>query len=211
MAGEPQPPSPPAVLSRDLPAADLAQLAAHGDPHVRAAVAGHPNTPALVLGQLAAEFPREVLRNPALPLLRLADPQLLRAWPTSAFQAFLRQPELPAWIRTFLIRHGPVEQLVLLAARPDLSAPEVALLATHPAWLVRARIAARPELPQALLLTLTDDPDYGVRLALASRTDLPVQSVNLLRRDTSRFVRQVLEQTQRLALAVVVLGTLPWR
>jgi len=159
-------------------------------------VARHPNTPAPVLGALTPEFPQEVLANPALPLLRLADPHLLRGWPDAAFHALLRRPDIPAWVRTHLIRHGQTELLIPLAQHAALTEAEILTLARHAAWLVRARIAARPALPPDLLAALATDPDYGVRLAVASRPSLPEDVARTLREDPSRFVRQVLGQTQ---------------
>ncbi|NTY01463.1 hypothetical protein [Deinococcus sp. JMULE3] len=194
MAGETAPVPPAAVLNPRAPAPELAALADHPDAAVRAQVARHPNTPAAVLGILATEFPQVVLANPALPLLRLADPHLLREWPDGAFHALLRLPDVPAWVRTHLIRHGRTELLIPLAQHPALQETEVLALARHAAWLVRARIAARPDLPPDLLAALAADPDYGVRLAVASRPSLPAGVAALLREDPSRFVRQVAEQ-----------------
>ncbi|MDR6220715.1 hypothetical protein [Deinococcus soli (ex Cha et al. 2016)] len=194
MAGETELVPHAGVLNARTPAADLADLARHPDPGVRAQVARHPNTPAAVLGALTADFPQEVLANPALPLLRLADPHLLRGWPDAAFHALLRRPDVPVWVRTHLIRHARPELLIPLAQHPCLQEPEVLILARHAAWLVRARIAARPVLPPGLLAALAADPDYGVRLAVASRPSLPAGVAAVLRQDTSRFVRQVAEQ-----------------
>ncbi len=194
MAGETGPAPTPAVLNPRAPAPELVALAEHPDAAVRAQVARHPNTPAAVLGALTADFPQEVLANPALPLLRLADPHLLRGWPDGAFHALLRRPDVPVWVRTHLIRHARPELLIPLAQHPALQEPEVLALARHAAWLVRARIAARPDLPPDLLAALAADPDYGVRLAVASRPSLPAGVAALLRQDPSRFVRQVAEQ-----------------
>ncbi|WP_157445158.1 hypothetical protein [Deinococcus actinosclerus] len=195
MAGKTELVPPAGILTARTPAAELTVLSSHPEAGVRAGVARHPNTPASVLGALTPDFPQEVLANPALPLLRLADPHLLRGWPDAAFHALLRRPDVPAWVRTHLIRHGRTELLIPLAQHAALTEAEVLTLARHAAWLVRARIAARPALPPDLLAALAADPDYGVRLAVASRPALPAGVAALLRQDTSRFVRQVAEQT----------------
>lgn len=206
MAGETDHSPAAAVLSApglrpEATAAELSLLATHDDALVRAAVAAHPNTPAPLLGKLAAEFPAQVLRNPALALLRLAHPRLLHSWPDEALLALLRLPEAPDWLRHHAAKSSAVEVQVALATHPGLSQAEIERLVTHPAWLVRARLAARTDLSAALLAHLTSDPDYGVRLAVASRPDLPESSIATLRHDPSRFVRQVLEQTLRSGLA----------
>lgn len=202
MAGEAEPLPPADLLTARTPAAELTVLSSHPEAGVRAGVARHPNTPAPVLGALTPEFPQEVLANPALPLLRLADPHLLRGWPDAAFHALLRRPDIPAWVRTHLIRHGRTELLIPLAQHAALTEAEILTLARHAAWLVRARIAARPALPPDLLAALATDPDYGVRLAVASRPSLPEDVARTLREDPSRFVRQVLGQTRERATPV---------
>lgn len=198
MAGEIEYPTATPVLNPLNPtttAKELEILAGHEGAAVRAAVAAHPNTPAATLGHLAAEFPTEVLGNPALPLLRLAHTRLLSTWPREGLLRLLQQEAAPAWLRRFALHSQYVEVQVALASHPALTEQELAQLAKHSAWLVRARIAARPALSREMLAQLTHDPDYGVRLALATREDLPPSSVEILRRDSSRFVRQVLEQS----------------
>lgn len=180
---------------REATADELVVLSYTHDAAVRAAVAGHPNTPAFLLARLAPEFPCEVLGNPALPLLRLAQPQLLSRWPREALLALLGLPDPPEWLRRQARASAHVEVQVALAELPSLSRSEIAALAQHPAWLVRARIAARADLPAELLRDLTRDTAYGVRLALAYRPDLPPSSAEQLRHDPSRFVRQVLERS----------------
>ncbi len=166
------------------------------DQHVLAAVARHPNAPASLLARLAADFPAEVLSNPALPLLRLAQPQLLSHWPREALLALLRLPQLPGWVRQQTFHSPAVEVQVALATLPQLSEAELLRLSQHPSWLVRARVAARDDLPGHILHDLLNDRAYGVRLALAYRSDLPEAGRERLAHDSSRFVRQALRETQ---------------
>ncbi|GHF47389.1 hypothetical protein HNQ07_002794 [Deinococcus metalli] len=185
-----------ATLDPHLTAAELANLSLHRNAGVRRAVAAHPNTPAAILGTLAAGFPAEVLGNPALPLLRLAQPDMVGRWPVPSLLALLQLGDAPGWLLAALRRHPSVEVQVALARHPRLGAETVETLAAHTAWLVRARIAARPDLPPALLRRLLHDPDDSVRLAVASRTDLGPTERGALGGDPSRFVRQVLRQCQ---------------
>lgn len=184
-------------LAPQVGAEELIRLSAQDEVAVRAAVAAHPNTPAPVLRDLAPDFPGEVLGNPALPLLRLAQPRLVHDWPRDTLLRLIRHELAPDWLRRFAVAHARAEFQVALASNTVLSDAEVTELAAHGAWQVRAKIAARPGLPPTVLAALGADADYGVRLYVAARRDLPQTSVERLRRDPSLFVRQVLEQTQR--------------
>jgi len=157
-------------------------------------VAGHPNTPAAVLGHLAADHPAEVLGNPALKLLRLAQPDLLERWPADAVLTLAAQPQAPDWLRRYALAHADVRFQVAVAAQDALDARTLQQLVRHPIWKVRARVAARPELSPEVLGTLLQDGDYGVRLVLATRTDLSPEAVELLRQDASLLVRQAIAQ-----------------
>ncbi|WP_246581213.1 DUF2336 domain-containing protein [Deinococcus aestuarii] len=180
-------------------ASQLEDLARHPDAAVRAAVAAHPNTPPEVVGQLAAEFPGEVLGNPALPLLRLAQPGLVQGWPRETVLTLVRHPAAPAWLRAYAQRHPRAEFQEALAVRPDLSHADLHALLGHAAWQVRARLAGRPDLPPDVLEALTVDPDYGVRVTVAARPDLPAAATGALRQDPSLDVRQVLARVGRVA------------
>ncbi|WP_245619420.1 hypothetical protein [Deinococcus marmoris] len=163
-------------------------------PDIRAAVAGHPNTPAAVLGRLAADYPAEVLGNPALSLLRLAHPGLLEGWPTDAVLNLVAQPQAPDWLRRYALAHADARFQVAVAGHPDLDAAELGQLARHTVWKVRARVAARPDLSPEWLTALLADPDYGVRLVLAARADLPPDDAERLGQDVSLLVRQAMRQ-----------------
>lgn len=184
----------PGLPHAQATAMELANLSLSPHAVIRAAVALHPNTSPVILGTLAAEFPTEVLNNPALPLLRLADPLFIQHWPDNALLALAKYQHLPAWLRKQLIGHAQTELQVVLASHAALSLQEMNFLAQHPAWLVRARVAARADLPGELRQLLMQDRDYGVRLALASRSDLPAQEVAFLQQDASRFVRQEVQR-----------------
>lgn len=197
MAGKTEPLPGLPVLTPDTASAQLERLATRESPELRAAVASHPNTPPDVLRALAPDFPGEVLGNPGLSLLRLAHPRLILDWPRDTQLTLIRHALAPRWLRRFAMTHAQIDFQVALATNPTLNAEDSAALATHPAWQVRARIAARLELPAPLIDILANDPDYGVRMYIAARPDLPEAGVARLRRDSSVFVRQVLEQTQR--------------
>ena len=194
MAGEPESLSSTAGLAPGLTAAQLTRLAEQASPTVRAAVAAHSNTPAPVLGRLAAEYPAQVLGNPALSLLRLAQPGLLEGWPSETVLRLVALPQAPAWLRQHALAHADARFQVVVAAHPALTPPEMGRLARHPLWRVRARVAARPDALPELLESLLQDSDYGVRLVLAARPDLQPAAVERLRRDASLLVRQAVAQ-----------------
>lgn len=196
MSGEPESTAETPAITIHTRAADLANLSLHPAGEVRATVAAHPNTAPDVLRTLAAEFPAEVLSNPALPLLRLANPRLFRDWPASALLALAAHADAPAWLRRLALARPEPELPAAVARHPELTPAEVEALAAHPAWLVRARIAARPDLPRALMEKLRADPDYGVRLAVASRPDLTPGDLAALLADPSRLIRQAAWQAQ---------------
>lgn len=196
MAGETQQAAGLPVLTPRTPAAELANLSLHPAREVRAAVAAHPNTAPFVLSTLAARFPGEVLGNPGLPLLRLANPHLLRDWPAPALHALAAHPEAPVWVRRLAAARPEPELPAAVAQHPNLTPAEIEMLSRHSAWLVRARIAARPDLSRALLETLRGDPDYGVRLAVASRPDLTAADLHALLADPSRLIRQAAHQAK---------------
>ncbi|HCE64956.1 MAG TPA: hypothetical protein DER32_07815, partial [Deinococcus radiodurans] len=138
----------------------LSGLSAHPDARVRAQVALNPNTPAEVLGLLAAQFPREVLSNPGLPLLRLARPGLLGSFPAEGVTALLALPDAPGWVVDSALRHEDYGVRTALAARPGLSPERVTALAGDAGWQVREAVAQRPDLPEPLLRQLAEDEDY---------------------------------------------------
>lgn len=84
----------------------LAALAQHFDPAVRAAVADNPSTPVPVLLSLAGEHPARVLHNPLLALLLLEsptqlDPQLDRL-PSPVLRQLVEVEPCPAWFARYV-------------------------------------------------------------------------------------------------------------
>jgi hypothetical protein len=62
---------------------------------IRAALAVNPSTPPDVLADVAGEHPRDVTRNPALPLLLLEDPGWVAQVTASSVLRMLRAPGVP--------------------------------------------------------------------------------------------------------------------
>lgn len=180
------------AISPQTPAAELARLAQAPDAAVRAAVARHPNTPAGLLAELGAEFPGEVLGNPALPLLRLAEPGLLTRWPARTLEALTGQPAAPDWLLRLAAAHVRIEVQLAVAVRPALPDDVLTALARSPFWTVREIVARKPELAPGLLAALARDLDYGVRLSVAGRSDLPPEVYARLRQDPHPLVQAVI-------------------
>ncbi len=124
------PAAPPDVLKRLRRVANRA---------TRAAVANNPNSPIELLLELAPDFPLEVLDNPVLPLLTLANPelpgQMVRQMTPEALCALLRCEQVPRAILKPLTT-SPHESVRALAALHVALAGE-----PGPRDLVRAQVA----------------------------------------------------------------------
>lgn len=179
------------MLDPRAPAPELTRLAQSPDPAVRAAVARHPNTPAPVLAELGAEFPAEVLNNPALPLLRLAEPGLVSRWPARTLEVLAAAPNAPDWLLLLAAGHEKIDVQLAAVTRHNLPAEALRSLTGSAFWTIREYVARKPDLPPELLLRLAHDRDYGVRLTLAGRGDLPPEVCDLLRRDPHPLVKNV--------------------
>lgn len=179
-------------LASGLRAGELVQLARLGGPQVRSAVAGHPNAPGWLLAELAGVFPAQVLRNPALPLLRLADPGLLEGWPARSVEQLAAQPDAPLWLLRLAARHPVIDVQLAAVVHSDLPVEVLERLAQSPFWTIREYVARKSVLPLATLLALAHDADYGVRLSVAGRDDLPDEVRRVLRHDLHPLVRAVI-------------------
>ena len=179
-------------LAPGLRAEQLRALAASPSPSVRAAVAGHPNTPPELLGALGYEFPAEVLGNPALSLLRLAGPGLVRGWPARTLERLTALPSAPLWLLRLGACHPVIDVQLAVSARPDLAPDVLETLAASSFWTVREAVAREATLPGPALERLSRDLDYGVRLSVAGRRDLPLELRGHLREDPHPLVRAVL-------------------
>ena len=173
-------------------AAELTRLAHSPDPAVRAAAAAHPNTPPALLAELGAEFPAEVLGNPALPLLRLAQPGLLAGWPARTLEALTTAPGAPLWLLRLAAAHEKIDVQLAAVTRHDLPGDVLERLSSSPFWTIREYVARKPQLPPGVLERLARDLDYGVRLTVANRAGLPAGVRETLRRDPHPLVQAVI-------------------
>ena len=180
-------------LDATLGAASLLHLARTGTPQVQAAVASHPNAPAWLLGELGEQWPAEVLSNPALPLLRLADPQLLRHWPARTVERLTAQPDAPPWLLRQAASHPVIDVQLATVVHPDLPEDVLDTLGTSPFWTIREYVARKPALSPALLQALARDVDYSVRLTVAGCPDLPQAVRHDLGRDAHPLVRAIIQ------------------
>ncbi|GAA3998173.1 hypothetical protein GCM10022631_06180 [Deinococcus rubellus] len=187
--------SAPEVSSPSLPAPNataeqLTRLAREPSPQVRGAVARHPNTPAGVLGQLAADFPEAVIANPALPLLRLAQMNQIQSWSGRTLARLAAVEAAPEWLQEQAMRHPDPQAQWAVAGRAQLSPERLRQLATRREWQLRAAVAQHPNLPTDLLDRLAADSDYGVRLSLAAHPALPPEVLKKLQQDPHPLVRR---------------------
>lgn len=180
------------ALTSNSTAAQLRVLAHSPAAEVRAGVAAHPNTPAEVLGHLGAEFPAEVLSNPALPLLRLAQPGMLQSWPTRTLEQLTAQEGAPEWLLRLAAKHSVIDVQLAAVIHHNLPPDVLETLAQSPFWTIREYVARKPQLSPELLERLARDADYGVRITVAGRADLPPAALGHLRSDQHPLVRSVI-------------------
>lgn len=184
----------PSLPAPSATAEELTRLSRRAALPIREAVARHPNTPAEVLGQLAADFPEAVIGNPALPLLRLAQPKEIQSWSGLALSRLSAVEAAPEWIQELAMRHPDPQAQWAVAGRAQLSPERLRQLAGRREWQLRSAVAPHPDLPADLWPVLAADPDYGVRLSLAARTDLPPEVLKVLHHDPHPLVRRRLQR-----------------
>ena len=180
----------PGLPAPNATAEQLTRLAREPSPQLREAVARHPNTPAEVLGQLAADFPGAVIGNPALPLLRLAQMRQIQSWSGRTLARLAAVEAAPEWLQELAMRHPDPQAQWAVAGRAQLSAERLRQLAARREWQLRAAVAQHPGLPAELLGVLAADPDYGVRLSLAAHPALPPEVLRTLQQDAHPLVRR---------------------
>lgn len=101
---------------------------------LRRAVALSPSVSPMLAAELLPKFPRELFENPALPLLLLESPDLLRRAPARFWTAVFAAPELSAAMMPALIAACPPARLGYIARRPEFE------LADAQALLERLRV-----------------------------------------------------------------------
>jgi hypothetical protein len=97
------------------PAALLEKLGSHRDPGVRKWVTRNANTPAVVAARLGAQFPTQLLENPAFDLYLLEYPDLLERIGIGALRSVLRRPNCPRGLFAYASRfEDAITQLSIL-------------------------------------------------------------------------------------------------
>ncbi|MDV6376472.1 hypothetical protein [Deinococcus arenicola] len=194
----------PALLTPpnlDLPApqataAELVRLAHDTTaPHLLEAVARHPNTPVTLLGELAPRYPEAVLDNPALPLLRLAHGQQIKAWTGLAVSRLAAVDTAPEWVQELAMRHPEPQARWAVVWRARLSQERLKQLAGRSEWQLRAAVAQHSDLNAELITQLSADAEYSVRLAVSARSDLPPEVRGRLRKDPHPLIRRRLQMS----------------
>jgi hypothetical protein len=108
---------------------------------IRESVAENPNTPLKVLFHLGAQYPKQLLRNPALPLILLENPNTFTEIPSRTLLKLIEQPEAPRPL---------LEWAATLQGEPG----------------VRRKVAANPNTPSDTLERLAGDHSLPVREAI---------------------------------------------
>lgn len=176
------------------------------DPYenVRREAAANPALSPERLARLVREDPSvrwAVFQNPALTnelrllLAREDEPFDLRAVAVGSLTdpavlwTFADDPE--PLVREAVAFHRAAPDTVRAARDGDTDVDELAVLAVHPALVVRELVAAHPRLTPDLLGLMANDPHPAVRLRVAEHDALPVSVRRRLMRDVDEEVREV--------------------
>ena len=102
----------------------LIKLSRSHDVSIRRSLAGNPSTPLDVLHSVGKKFPKELLKNPALNLLLLENPNLLREFPSSILSTLLKQDDCPMGVLTQAVLVED-EEVLLAICRHAGATPEM--------------------------------------------------------------------------------------
>jgi len=152
-------------------AAVLARLARDGGTRIQRLVARNPSTPWEVLSDLLATVAKDVIENPSLPLLLLADPGLFQRLHGKALMGLAnvhrRLGEILGWTPD-----PPFTELQLTLKCIDVTRENLVIHRRYHRTLgdVRLSLVQRRALPAAMEVHLARDPDERIREFLAHRT-----------------------------------------
>lgn len=104
------------------PSALLEKLGSHSDPAVRKWVTRNANTPAQIAARLGAQFPTQLLENPAFDLHLLEHPDLLEKVGIGALRSFLRRKNCPRGLFEYAVGLG--DEIVQLSVLQNAKAPQ---------------------------------------------------------------------------------------
>lgn len=142
----------------------LTQLSTADEPAIRRAVVQNPNTPVPVLATLVAEFPREFLSNPIIPILNMTQPGFIKELPLVSWASLLRFSDLPpAWFQQ--IKNDYAYQ----RAHPDtwkLIQLHVGNPATKASSAGNVRLTYQKALPQPAALSAEEDVELFLLFTL---------------------------------------------
>jgi len=127
------------------PPQTLEALSHRSDKAIRKAVAGNPNSPAETLTRLGAQFPLDLLRNPALDWLLLENPNILSQMPEDTQGAIAKREDLTPEMLKHLATAGKGKSLLLALLQNGNTPPEAVrkLYETAP-----ENLAERFEMPE---------------------------------------------------------------
>lgn len=172
------------------PQALLETFARGGDPELKRAIAQNPNASLSTLLSLAALFPDEVSKNPALSLFLLESPSLVQSMDLSVAKALSSCEAAPLWLVALLIRYPKTEVTSLIAARPDLT--EELLVQLVEARVEIDQILEHPRLTDKVLCKIAASEQLTDKLLLARAPLLSSAAKKILEKDTDPQVQLAL-------------------
>lgn len=99
----------------------LVRLARSSDKQTLRNVVLNPQTPTVILIELAPRFPGEFFLNPVFDLLLMENPSLLFELPGGVLKNILKRPDCPYSLLHWAARHGDKWQQLALVGRSDIS------------------------------------------------------------------------------------------
>jgi hypothetical protein len=181
------PAAPPELLS------DLARRAQkHGDTALEREIVQNPSTPIACAAELGARYPREFLKNPALPLLLLEEPSFFPKLPAATLKQLARLPEAPPVLFTSCAAH-PDPEVRRVIAEGRATPEEVLLrLSEDQAALVLWGLVNRTSLSAELSYRLAGINNYGLRGALARHPACTPEALWRLHREGDEALKPLL-------------------
>lgn len=158
----------------------------------------NPNTPPHLLKDYLFKGRKEVLDNPAIPLLQLEDPSLTQLFgDTGEAEMFAGQTEDPELLH--LLAHHPSSEVKYAVARNEHITPKTfEKLLNDPDPLVKYAIAGHDNTPPDVIEKLSHEEDPEILREIAGRYDLPRKTFERLAVHNNSAVRQAVIHNKKI-------------
>lgn len=150
----------------------LKELSRHHSAIIRRLVAQNPNiSPALVCSPFSADFPAEILQNPAFTLFQLEDEQLLQKLPKESLLSLLTCTLAPESLLKRALEHTPEATRKYLATKLSRIDLLWRIAKYERALPIRWALLDNKSTPFEVLLWLLGDPEPSLRASVSKECD----------------------------------------